>query len=248
MTLRLAPAALAAVVCVAGALAWTGSSSSAQRSAGPPAAVVAVIDLEKALNGLEERVALEADFNTEVGKLQKKIDDLEKKIKDKDSNVNILPVGPERKAATEDLRRLVYEYEFEKNYSMRVLDERKGDLIRDIYQKIDQAAETLAKKNGYTMVLASDEKAEVKSGRYDDVRRMISLKRMLYVDPRHDITDEMVTLMNNEYATKRNAGGGAKPATPPPAPAPKDGTKPADAPKPPAVKNDAKPGEVKPKP
>lgn len=245
MKLRFAPFALAAAVCVAAALAWTRPTD---HSAGPPVAVIAVIDLEKALAGLEERVALEADFNAERGKLQKKIEDLEKKIKDKDGNVNILPVGPEKKAATEELRRLVYEYEFEKNYSVRVLDERKGDLIREIYQKIDVAAETLAKKNGYTMVLASDEKAEVQGGRYDDVRRMISLKRMLYVDPRHDITDEIVTLMNNEFATKRNAGGGAKPPSPAPTPAPKDAPKPADPAKPPAVKNDAKPGETKPKP
>ena len=37
-------------------------------------------------------------------------------------------------------------------------------------------------------------------------QRSIALKRMLYVDPRHDITADLITNMNNEYAA---AGGKA---------------------------------------
>jgi Skp family chaperone for outer membrane proteins len=215
MTRRSALLAAAALAALAASLA---AGRAASRPAAPPAAVIAVVDLERALKGLDEKAAKEAEFTARKTELERRVGDLEKRIKEKDSALKLLPVG-ERKPAMDELQRLAFEWKFENEYSRRVLDELEGDMIRELYQRLDAAAEALARRNGYTIVLASDEKVEVRPGRSDDVQRTISLKRMLYVAPQHDITDELITVMNNEFATQKNAPASSAAKDPKPAPA-----------------------------
>ena len=82
----------------------------------------------------------------------------------------------------------------------RNLSIRGGEMLRDLYMKVDAAAENLAKKNGYDLVLVSDEKAPIPQDDQAAARRAMLLKRMLYVNPTLDITQELVQTMNNEFA------------------------------------------------
>jgi len=59
--------------------------------------------------------------------------------------------------------------------------------------------------------MTSDEAAEIPHGGRGDVNRAIGLKRMLYVEDAHDITQDVITMMNNQFA----AGGGKAPPAPP---------------------------------
>jgi Skp family chaperone for outer membrane proteins len=87
-----------------------------------------------------------------------------------------------------------------------------------MYDKIVDAAAQLAKKNGYNMVIADDQTAKIVPTSTVDVKRFIAIKRMLYADPAHDMTQELITSMNNAWIA---AGG--KPAPPPPVPAKPNG-------------------------
>lgn len=184
------------IACVAVLAAFTS------RRPAPPTAVIAVVNLENALKGLNERTTKEAELRTRLDEMQKKITDMETNIKEENENMKLMPEGPDRRAALERLRRLAYSYEFEKGFSQRALTELEGEMLRELYLKIDETAERLAKRNGYTMVLASDESVTVPAGNPQDIMRTVSLKRMLFVDPAHDVTAELITMMNNEYAAR----------------------------------------------
>ena len=108
--------------------------------------------------------------------------------------------GDARATAERKFRDDLFKLEFERQLATRNLSIRGGEMLRDLYMKVDAAAENLAKKNGYDLVLVSDEKAPIPQDDQAAARRAMLLKRMLYVNPTLDITQELVQTMNNEFA------------------------------------------------
>lgn len=188
-------------------------SSSLMKPPVPP--VIAVVDLQSIVAGLDERTVKDAEFQNKGKELQAALDRKKKAWEDTKSQIE----AATDKAARLPLQKQAYlqeqELKFETEFSQQQLDMLYGDLLRDLYAKITAATAKLAKQNGYTMVLASDEGATIPPGGRTDVTRAISLKRMLFVEDSHDVTAEVITMMNNEFAAS-----GGKRIEPPPAPAP----------------------------
>jgi hypothetical protein len=109
-------------------------------------------------------------------------------------------VGANLVEAKTKLRDAVFKAEFEKQLARRNLNARKAEMLRTLYVKVDKAAEMLAKKNGYDMVLVSDEKAPIPEEDGEAAYRAILFKRMLYVGTTLDISQELLQTINNEYA------------------------------------------------
>lgn len=188
----------------AGALAYVSAKAGAASAyKGPPAApVIAVVDLEGVLGGLNERKDKESALKTSLEDMQKRVTALGDEAKGEQSKVE-QATGAQKIALAKAMREKIIRAEFEKQYSEKVLGEMQGEMLRELYLKIDEAAGRLAKQNGYQLVLASDEKVNIPQGAPGEVLRAIALKRMLYVDQSLDITQEIVALMNNEYAAKK---------------------------------------------
>jgi Skp family chaperone for outer membrane proteins len=200
----------AAVLVVAGVgvgVLATGVGSAGARSssiAAPAAGVIATIDLEAVVEKLEERAAREAELKGELEGARKKLDALGEELKAEQSKLDMIKDESQRSVARKAAREKVLRAEIERQIMERQLVERQVGIIADLYKKIDRAAEELAKQNGYAMVLASDEKVDVPSeGDPAALRRAIALKRMLYVNPSMDVTDELITLMNNQWAASK---------------------------------------------
>ncbi len=196
-------------ILAAGSLAFTAGRMT------PPQAVVAIVDLSKTMNALDEAKDVRADFAAKTQAAQKRVEELNSKLKAEEETFKMLPDGPQKRESAERAARLLVEREAEIKYQDLSLSQLSGDVLREIYSSVDKSAEVIAKKNGYTIVLASDERVEIKRGPYDEVTRTIALKRMLWVDSKHDITDELVVQMNNEYAAKKAGGGKAGAAATP---------------------------------
>lgn len=188
------------------------TASMALRAAPPKGATVAVVDLEKLINGLDEKKAKGEEFKKAFEVKQKELDGLKKKAEEKETAIKAMPIGPARTAAADELREMILRARIEAEIANQRLDLQQADLFRDLYLKVDAAVEQLAAQNGYHMVLVSDEGAEIPKGNSETVLRGITLKRMLFVDDALDITEETIKFMNNSYAA---AGGKAPPATKP---------------------------------
>lgn len=196
--------ALAGLALV-GSVAFFGAKASATSVfRGPPAApVIAVVDLDAVLQGLNEKKEREAALQATLKELQNRVSGLGEDAKNEQAKLEQAPPA-DKPALAKALREKIIRAEFEKQYSEKLLGETSGEVIRDIYLKIDAATERLAKQNGYQLVLASDEKNPIpERGATGDILRAIAGKRMLYVDPSLDITQEVIALMNNEYAAKK---------------------------------------------
>lgn len=194
---------LAGVVALTG-LSWTGATAVARLNAAAPPAnpVIATIDLEAVVEELAERKDKLASLTSSLADAQKKVDNLVAELKSDQSKIEAL-TGTAKDVAVKELREKAIRAEFEKQYAQKLLIEMQGEMLRDLYLKISDATKRLAKKNGYSLVMTSDEKVEVPKGDPEAITRAIALKRMLYVDSGLDITNEVVAMMNNEYAATR---------------------------------------------
>lgn len=195
-----------------GALALgVGSASvaySAAHRAAPPAAVIATFDLERVFGALEERTSKLGELDAMKKQLQGELDALANQIKDEKSKADNLAEGPGKTAAAAKVFEMQLNAEAKKKVSENLLELRGTQLLVELYRKIDAAASTLAKQNNYTMVISTDEKLTVPpNAPAQDVQRIMSLRRLYYVAPGHDITEDLVTLLNNEF----KAGATTKP-------------------------------------
>jgi len=201
----------AALMCVTalGVGARAVSSSSMFKPPVPP--VIAVVDLQAIVKAIDERTVKDADFQNKGKELQANLQKMNDELEQLNGTLEGTPDGAPRANLAKRIFRQANQLKFERQLAEKELDELYGDMLRDLYAKITTACDKLAKQNGYTMVLASDEGIDIPRGGKDDVSRAISMRRMLFVDDAHDITADVVLMMNNDF---RAAGGKA---VPPPA-------------------------------
>lgn len=167
----------------------------------PPASpVIATVDLEGVYNGLEKRKAKEAEFDSKKKEFKAKLDDLQNKIEGDKKRYEIMTEGPQKKQLGQDLIRNALQLKFDGEYAEQFLDQMYGEMLRDMYEEISAASKELAVKNGYTMVIADDSGAHIRGSGRNEINRLIALKRDLYVDPSHDVTQELIDMMNNQFA------------------------------------------------
>ena len=196
------------IAAASAALAFTAGR------AAPPPPVIAFVDMSKVIEALDENAALSKEL-TDFGKqLEQELEKERKALEDERESAKLMPDGQERRAKNEDLARRTIVLGANKDVSERLFGMRRINAIQTLYEKVDAAAGKLAKDRGYTIVLANDENLPIPRDDVEGFQRATALKRVLYVDPRHDMTEDLITVMNNEWAA---AGG--KPA-PKPAAAP----------------------------
>ncbi len=188
-----------------GAIAWTGAAAVARvpALAPPTSPVIATIDLEAIVAQIAERKDKEDALKASLADAQKRVDKLAEDVKSAQSRLEALPAGADREKAAKELREMAIRAEFEKQYAQKLLIEMQGEMLRDLYLKISDATKRHAKKSGYALVLVSDERLEIPKSDPETITRAISSKRMMFVDPALDITNDIVALMNNEYAATR---------------------------------------------
>ena len=68
-----------------------------------------------------------------------------------------------------------------------------------MYERILVAAEQMAKQSGYDFVILDDSDVTITPGSPAETAAQLFARRMIYANPTRDITDELITRMNNEY-------------------------------------------------
>lgn len=194
-------AAIAGIAAGAGVIGAQSAGAGRAPSASPP--MIAIVDLEMAIDALTERSDKLAELQKEATAMEAQLKVLAEEGDREQTRVKEMPNGEEKKLAMDKLRDMAFNIEFQRQLAKRRLNQHGADILRDLYVKVDQAAEAYAKKNGFDMVLVSDEKAPIPEDDESAARRAMLLKRMLYVSGNLDITKDLITTMNNAYATKK---------------------------------------------
>jgi Skp family chaperone for outer membrane proteins len=198
---------LAACVMAVAGLAVPAARSATARFA-PPATVVAVVDMQKAINGLDELKARndanQKKADARVAELTKIRDELKKQNEELEKSAQMAPAGSNEimnKRAELMVRAQTLDAQANAYKQLTRLD--AGDVLRDMHGKVMAGIDTLAKREGIDLVIADDRALEIPNPASDeDVGRAINAKRVLFVSPTIDLTQRVLTQVNNDF----NAG------------------------------------------
>jgi len=104
------------------------------------------------------------------------------------------------------------------------VDRGLGDSLREIYHDIQASVREVAEEKGYDIILASDQLPDAAPDSAQQVRQQILLQKVIYWNPRVDLTGDVVVRLNERYKAqqpKSEAPVAAPPAAPKAPKAPK---------------------------
>lgn len=193
-------------LCIAGALAAAVAQPAASKpapKATPQPTAVAIVDLTKVINGLQEGVVAKQKLNDQVSDYSKRLQEL----KDRREKVNKdLEMLKDKKETPEYMALLADKFELEATLKARadalqqLIDLNEGETVRMMYNKIVAAATQIGKEAGYDMILTDDRYIEPPANKTGaQVTAVIRDRRILYATERVDITADVITRMNNEF-------------------------------------------------
>jgi Skp family chaperone for outer membrane proteins len=208
ITLRVSPLAAALLLgaTMIGATAWTVTARPAESALAPAPVTVAIVEVARVMNGLNELKERNDIGKIRGAELEKKLQEVEQTIKNIDAELETVIPKNDTKRRTQAM---ADKFEAENLLKARfqaykqLLDLENGDIIRDIYAKVILAVEDFAKKNNYDLVLLDDRGMMLPPvGGQERLKAIIENKRILFAKPELDITDRIITIMNNDHAAQ----------------------------------------------
>ena len=195
------------------ALALMGAyrSAAGQVSANPkPATRVAIVNLAKVMDGLTEAKDAETRLKGMVADSKKRLDEINDRMKKIDADLELM----KDKKDSKEYRTLAYERlelsangEARQKVLQQLIDEEEGTTVRLMYIKMTEAVNKFAAQDGWDLVLRDDRdivppektpQGRPLTGR--EVRGLIDQRSVIAASDRVDITTQIVTMMNNEFA------------------------------------------------
>jgi len=174
-------------------------------AAAPPAPVsMAMVDIPKLFNNLQEN----ADRNDLVivkGKgYENELKGLAAQITQKDNELKtVIPPSDKRRIlkANAEIYELETTIEARKKIYQRTLDLDKGEISNEVYPKVTDAIKRFAAREGFDLILFDDRSTPLPEiGTFRDYNEQIVRKRILFAKDGLDVTEQILTMMNNEYA------------------------------------------------
>jgi Skp family chaperone for outer membrane proteins len=202
--------ALVAVAGIGVGSVWQGligsanATPAAARQAAPSTSI-AVVDLNRMVGGLEEMVEKIDRLQKEADSSRARLEELASRIKAVDGELEMM--------GTQDIRarraKMQEKFELESllkarhDSLKRLLDLEMGGLMRSTYLKIQESATRFGQDNGWDLILVDDRDGLPEQVTPEQIRQMTENRQVLHVGRRIDITDQLITMMNNEYKAGR---------------------------------------------
>jgi Skp family chaperone for outer membrane proteins len=186
-------------------LAVAGSLLGAASLLAPRSPTIAVVDLRKVLSQLNERAQAEASLKTMAESLQAEMDRRQNELKDVDQKIADTQDPAARRRLQEDRAFKALDAESWAALKSNEVDAERALLLQSLYRSIREAAAAMAKDLGYDLVVMDDATAEIRvnsesqATRESQVSQQINARRLLYANPELDITDSLITRMNNVF-------------------------------------------------
>lgn len=182
-----------------------------QRPGTASSTVVVTVDLRTVLDGLEQRSVAEAEIEEMKDGILAEDEQRKEQLQGLRTQYDNIPEADEdaRDALREQIAREALDYDAWSRFSLEQVDIETSLRLRDLHRAIKSAIAELCEIEGYDIVLVDDSQQELTINRESrlsrevQVRQQMTSRRIMYVNPVADITDELVERMNNAY----NAGG-----------------------------------------
>lgn len=163
---------------------------------------VAVVDLQRLIDLLDERTQREQELQAFGTELDNRVRAIRDQLQGKADELQT--AGDSRaRQLFEEIVRLRVNLEAEQQYSQTIANERLTRLKRDLYQKVLSAVKDYAESSGYGLVISDDSGASlppVGEGLQSLESSMVN-RKVLFARPSVDITQAVANRMNADYAS-----------------------------------------------
>jgi Skp family chaperone for outer membrane proteins len=189
----------AIAMLLSAAFVWHAGATASRPPAQPTA--VAVVDIVDIIAGLHEREVLENQLNTRMEARQAQLDEVVKELEALDADIQFLARGTDeyREKLREGMEKQAVAKARREALS-QIVSIDMGSVMARLYTKVVEAIKQISDREGYDIVLFDDSKFEIPDGAPNqEVYRAIITKSVIYRHDSIDITQQVITLMNNEY-------------------------------------------------
>lgn len=191
------------VLLAATALALTFGAAVLVTAQSAPAArptSIAVVDLSAVLNKLEEKTSVEADLQVQTQQLKQEQTVKEQEINQLRADLDVLsPDSEAYQSKQEALEEKTVELQAWTAYQTQKLNRQAAEQIERLYRKMLEAVEQTAKARGCDLVLFKEQAVNFRGAKREQLPLLIQNRKVLYSAPDLDLTQEVLTLMNNQY-------------------------------------------------
>ncbi len=204
---------IAALIAAAGALsAWSVTGLAGTRAAPTQPARIGILDLQRAYLASTELAARGAETKALAEKLKAELTTMQNQLKDLRAQLdNEPPSSPRRRDLMAEGVVLQAMLETKEKVAQRLVDLSNGESVRVVYSRLTAACDKLLATTGLDLIIVDDRSVQPGADRSEqDVTAAIQSRQILAASKAMDVTDEVVQIMNNDYA----AGGPASGTTP----------------------------------
>lgn len=183
-----------------GTVAFVRPLTAAMPGQATPANGIGIVDVEKVFNSLNERTDLQTQLQTYLTGLNDELKKIQADAKAAAETARTLPEGKEKNDAVQKAIELDATVRARQQVFEALADRRSSELFRQLYVKIQAGAKKIAETRGLSMMIATDENVQLPPGaNTQETQRVIAMKRVLFAGPQHDLTNDLISLLNAEY-------------------------------------------------
>lgn len=186
---------------VSGAAMAQDGSASAAAATGPTN--VAVVRIESVVFQLQERTDKLAELEKFDDELQSDITTIESQLRQMGEEAKVLAGTPQLEALLLQAAEAKFLLDGRRELKKLRVSERDKRLMIGMLQKVEDAVKRYAEREGIEIVLVNDAEFELEMDMHPaTLETRQATWRVVYASAGRDISDEVATMMNNEY---RNA-------------------------------------------
>ena len=181
------------------AFAWQAGANSVRPPA--PATAVMTVDIVEIIDQLEERKVREAELEARKNARQAQLDEVINQLRQLQSDLEMLNKGTdEYKDKIRQAMEMQAVVKARGEALNQILSIDRGNVSREMYEKITAAIARISDREGYDIVLFDDSLFPIlEDAPYQEVFRSIISKSVIYHHNSVDITQQVVTLLNDEF-------------------------------------------------
>jgi Skp family chaperone for outer membrane proteins len=193
------------VILVVALAAIAGYQALAQRGAAISPPIIATVRIEPLFDGLQQRAEAKSEISALEEELIAERDRRQELISVKELELEDVVAAARREALSDEiaLERVKLQFWFQE--ARMELEVEKALRLQNLYKSIKRSLADLAEAEGYDIVILNDSSdelpfdREVRMPAQLQILQQISSRKLLYLNPATDVTDDLIVRMNNAY-------------------------------------------------
>jgi len=164
---------------------------------------VAVADLQRVFENLNEKVQMEADIQTRAEQIKQEQDKKQRELQLLKGDLDLLaPDTPAYAQKQLQLESQAIQLQAWMAFQQKKIQRERVAQIENLYQQVLDAVGMVSKQNGYDLVLFKEQQVNFGNANPEQLSAAIQVRKVLYSADELDITDQIITRMNNDFKNR----------------------------------------------